>query len=76
MKVLIDIPDSTYKKICYLGSVQDRYAIGQAIFRGVCIPEHHGRLVDADEILSTHKEGNWDLHKVLTNAKTIVEGAD
>lgn len=33
----------------------------------------HGRMIDADKVIATHKVGNWDLHKVLAEAPTIIE---
>lgn len=38
----------------------------------VSVPPH-GRLIDADKVIATHKVGNWDLHKVLAEAPTIIE---
>ena len=40
------------------------------------VPTPHGRLIDADKVIATHKVGNWDLHKVLAEAPTIIEAEE
>lgn len=40
--------------------------------KAVPVPPH-GRMIDADKVIATHKVGNWDLHKVLAEAPTIIE---
>ena len=71
-EVVIKIPEEEYEVIvnsedCGL------HTLTRAIAKGTPLPKGHGRLIDADELNRTHKGDNWDLHKVLNNAPTVLE---
>ena len=88
MKLLIEIPDDMYHKIVqsdkywllnYADSL-DMRTVEVAILNGVIVPEHHGRLIDADALYNStqlcHTEENgiacveW---REITDAPTILE---
>ena len=83
MQIVIDIPENRYdeihslKFVMYgLKSEENRqlfYRLINAVQDGTVLPKGHGRLIDADEISKTYKSGNWDLHKVLDKALTVLE---
>lgn len=89
MKMVIEIPDRLIKK------VKDHYVnpyevdeICEAILDGTPLPEHHGRLIDADELeekVEKHREmlkiSEYDRELVLhytdiEMAPTIIEGSE
>ena len=50
--------------------------IGWAIKDGILLPEHHGRLIDADELLKRHLDADYDCRITragIDNAPTIIE---
>lgn len=79
MQIVIDIPDEyrDYIKRNYNFRGKDDYnAAVMAIANGIVLPKGHGRLIDADALKETYKSGNWDLHKVLDHAPTVLEGSN
>lgn len=52
MKIIIDIPEKTYKFIYQTGGINmlDTQMIANAIYDGVKLPEKIGRLIDADAL--------------------------
>lgn len=75
MKVAIDIPDHMYNTVVETGRFFPyRFNAAKAIKNGKAIP--NGRLIDADALKKEYKSGNWDLHKVLDVAPTIIEVTD
>lgn len=51
MKIVIDIPDEIYKDIesrDWKNTIWARDSLMRYIHEGVVLPEHHGRLIDAD----------------------------
>lgn len=86
MKIVIEIPDQKYKWIVDNPQIYTD-DLCEAIRNGTPLPEHHGRLIDADAIEYTHAiarsldDGhNWNELCVtkdeLYNAPTIIEGSD
>jgi hypothetical protein len=52
MKIVIDISDDTYKAVCNGCMLPpDVENVVNAIINGTSLPEHHGRLVDADKLI-------------------------
>lgn len=49
MKLIIDIPEETYNFLQRYGT--DGGIIEKAVVNGTLIPEGHGRLIDADELI-------------------------
>lgn len=101
MKMVIDISEDMYKEICpieysvyVLSSVKNKqlfYQLIYAIQNGTPLPEHHGRLIDADKVLDDIVKQNPEFvsetekHKryarlvyfwKVKNAPTIVEGSE
>ena len=58
MQIVIDIDEHIYKQIMadsevyILDNEVGRILIENAIYAGTPLPEHHGRLIDADSIIS------------------------
>lgn len=81
MKIVIDIREEDYKAIAkgYL----PYGAIADAIKNGIPLPEHHGRLIDADA-LDFEEEVNladdWrsanSIAQIVKDAPTIIERSD
>ena len=65
MKIVIDIPDDTYKyvKQNYLYGIGAKAAhdLGFAVIEGKPLPKGYGRLIDAKEIESTLNSKAFDL---------------
>ena len=85
MKIVIDIPKETYKR--FIDDFKGTTDVLHAVRHGTPLPEHHGRLIDADAIKYTHAiarsldDGhNWNELCVTENeiydAPTIIEGSD
>lgn len=89
MKIVIDIDDETYKRVMaspkvYALNGVDFIGIEKGIYYGTPLPEHHGRLIDADDIrvieledslhIIRHEKG--DDVDVYIDAPTIIEGSE
>ena len=84
MKIVIDIDDIIYKDAVNSKVLFDKYVseVAIAIILGTPLPEHHGRLIDADA-LQTEMEKDVrkamsfvDLKDFVWLAPTIIEGSD
>ena len=83
MKIVIDIPDEEYK---YIKEVYEHSHTVEAtysyIYYGKPLPEHHGRLIDADKLRETMEKDPRkalsfvDLTDFVWLAPTIIEGSD
>jgi hypothetical protein len=95
MKIVIDINEHIYEQIMadsevyVLDNEADRILIENAIYNGTPLPEHHGRLIDADDIMNDIKndinemtnigigvDGQYlwgKLNDAIYNAPTIIE---
>lgn len=94
MKMVIDISEEMYEEICPieysvygLSSVKNKqlfYQLIYAIQNGTPLPEHHGDLIDRDELLTwSHKTDiRYCIYDEVVdvgdikNAPTIVEGSE
>lgn len=79
MKIVIDIPERLWTKQL---TADDYIEIVNAVANGIPLPEHHGRLIDADA-LQTEMEKDVrkamsfvDLKDFVWLAPTIIEGSD
>lgn len=78
MQIIIDIPDYLYKVIqdCKIiegdneGNVEN--VLTKAVENGVVLPEGHGRLIDAEEVIKIANKTK-DIHGAIWNASTIIE---
>ena len=73
MKIVIDIPKETYESIVinqYCGSKSN---LENIIINGKTLPEHHGRLIDADALVESCVY--FETIAELEEAPTIIEGA-
>ena len=52
MQVLIDIPNWLYNAIMECNEPDYSKSLGDAVRDGIPLPKGHGRLIDADEIIS------------------------
>lgn len=81
MKIIIDIPDNSmdyidnYEK----GSLFD-IVLTNAVKNGIPLPEHHGRLIDADDLKHELIDKEWitdydgdGLEDIVNEAPTIIE---
>lgn len=86
MKIVIDIPEKTYKYYNTLSAKGEVLGFAErAIMLGTPLPEHHGRLIDEQQIIDRFKPiekfkhwyvGTDGLFNVLSDAPTIIEGSD
>lgn len=80
-EILIKIPDEIYQSVIdgtYCGSLY------KEIKNGTPLPEHHGRLIDADELYGDFIDGTegydcntWnriEIGDIIEDAPTILEG--
>ena len=83
MQIVIDIPQDVYDVV----GQGHMSGVDKAILNGVVLPEHHGRLIDADECVRVYcdkycEEGFDECHvgqsctlvKSLVKAPTVLEG--
>lgn len=76
MKLIIDIPDETYKK--YMDDRIGTTDVLHAVSHGTPLPEHYGRLVDADALMKSYSQFEFcsdmgDAMEILDNVPTIIE---
>ena len=89
MRVVIDIDDNIYTRLFDNGlpidlttAINDTTDIATAIRNGTTLPEHHGRLIDADALLdeSYQIDSMYCMYDEVVNvddikdAPTIIEG--
>ena len=72
MEIVIDIPIETYKK--YMDDRTHATDILHAVRHGIPLPEHHGRLIDADFVSKNASSIRTMID--VNNAPTIIEGSD
>lgn len=81
MKIVIDIPEDIYEEWKLDGKYRTHSYAQRLILNGTPLPEHHGRLIDADymikQLLSLPKDelstdDTWAM-KVLGLAPTVIE---
>lgn len=90
MKIVIDIDDEDYKRIKDIPDVFNSLTSRayKAIKYGTPLPEHHGRLIDADKLHMVYCNDNCGERKcvdamdrcvfidAVLDAPTIIEGSD
>ena len=82
MQIVIDINEHIYEqimadsKVYVLDNEVDRILIENAIYNGTPLPEHHGRLIDADAIQKCQIDNYGQELKIIDNAPTIIEGSE
>lgn len=81
IQIVIDIDDEVYKRFMddYVGCPDIIYAVR----RGTPLPEHHGRLISEEDMLSVILFSKLfddakvkEVKEVLLNIPTIIEGSD
>lgn len=82
MKVVIELSDEDYTRIKMLPDVFDSLMsrLYTAVNNGTPLPEHHGRLIDADAYINSHSLFGW-LNDIEVNdfneiTPTIIEGSE
>ncbi len=77
MQIVIEIDDDMYKSVAnndaYVLGDADWILLENAIANGTPLPEHHGRLIDADKIM---RVDHIVLESAIDNAPTIIEGSE
>ena len=93
MKIVIDIDDNLYTRLFFFFFDDYDYAVDMAtaIRKGTPLPEHHGRLIDADKVLDDiekkypasvseiekcKKYARLVYYWAVKNAPTIIEGSE
>lgn len=87
MEIMIDIDENLYTRLFDNGvdNYDDAVDMAKAIRKGIPLPEHHGRLIDEQQIIDRFKPierfkhwcvGTDGLFNVLSDAPTIIEGSD
>lgn len=72
MKLIVDIPYETYKD--YMTDRIKTTDVLQAVRQGKPLPKHHGRLIDADELLSANIDTfSQQTELKIKYAPTIIE---
>ena len=84
MKIVIEVPEEAYNTrqlLHYFGCYSDKLDL--VIYKGTPLPEHHGRLVDADWIKNTldiyvinEYNGQFIRRNDIDSVPTIIEGSD
>ena len=82
VQVVINIPQIAYDAIYACKDIEkDNVDIGElgnillsAVEKGIVLPEHHGSLIDADELLKYKTDHEMISTHTLYNAPTILEG--
>lgn len=87
MQIVIDIDEHIYEQVMadsevyVLDNEVDRILIENAIYNGIPLPEHHGRLVDADWVKNTldiyvinEYNGQFIRRSDIDTIPTIIEG--
>lgn len=80
MQIVIDIPDEIYKDIesrDWKNTIWARDSLMRYIHEGVVLPEHHGRLIDADaykEAWFTSRQ--FEPMLLLDFAPTVIEATE
>ena len=86
MQIVIDIPDEVYQDIQardWKNTIWARDSLMRYIHEGVVLPEHHGRLIDADELYGDFIDGTegydcqtWnriEIGDIIEDAHTVIE---
>lgn len=84
MQIVIDIDENLYTRLFDNGvdNYDDAVDMAKAIRKGTPLPEHHGRLIDADALqMEMDKDVRRamsfvDLKDFVWLAPTIIEGSD
>lgn len=87
MQIVIDIPDGIYQDIekrDWKNTIWARDSLMRYIHEGVVLPEHHGRLIDADRLKSMYSINRAYLYfntvvgiqKWVDDAPTILEATE
>ena len=78
MKIVIDIPKGTYES--FINECTGTTDILQAVRDGILLPEHHGKLIDADDLKHELIDKEWitdydgdGLEYIINEAPTIIE---
>ena len=78
MKMVIDLPEDIYKK--YMDDYTKTVDVLHAVRHGTPLPEHHGRLIDVDDLYENTEICHSDIDgyacvrwKDINNAPTIIE---
>ena len=86
--MVIDIDENLYTRLFDNGvdNYDDAVDMAKAIRKGTPLPEHHGRLIDADELYGDFIDGTegydcntWnriEIGDIIEDAPTIIEGSD
>jgi len=73
MKLIVDIHERDYQS---MKNGHIPFSVLDALMNGTPLPEHHGRLIDADAIQKYQIDTFGKRLLVIDTAPTIIEGSD
>lgn len=86
MQIVIDIPEDVLKRTVFyreFKDLSDCITTIKALEKAITLPEHHGRLIDADDLYENTEICHSDIDgyacvrwKDINDAPTIIEGSD
>jgi len=86
MQIVIDIPEDTLKRTVFyreFKDLNDCITTIKALENAITLPEHHGRLIDADDLYENTEICHSDIDgyacvrwKDINDAPTIIEGSE
>lgn len=78
MKIVIDIPDEQYKRICdHTDGVYDMISLLTIIENGTPLPKGHGKLIDADKLIKKlEATANIEWNKQVGSSKGLKDAID
>ena len=71
MQIVIEIDERDFSYCQMLDKYNMGNSVNSAIVNGVILPEHHGRLIDAD-IVADGFEDNYELCIAVNDTPTII----
>ena len=71
MQLVIEISREQYECVRLTGHIGNTTAVSNAILNGTPLPEHHGRLIDVDELLDDIGLEDNDENRVCNTGEII-----
>ena len=74
MQIVIEIDERDFRYCQMLDKYNMGNSVNSAIVNGVILPEHHGRLIDADVLVDV-MEDDYEFCEAVNATPTIIEGS-
>lgn len=81
MKLMIDVSERTYEQLKFFADQGIATIVDELVINGTPLPEHHGRLIDADKLIDSilaNRQSFYtqsELMSAVNYAPTILEEA-